>query len=163
GGQRGGGGTTGENTEDTTQTTPAYPRPAVNVQIDFDGLQQRVIAVQGIPQRQYTQLRAGAPGTVYFLEAASGGANGGNTLHRYRLSDRRSAVFVNNVADYDVSADGRKLVYGGGGGGGQRGGGNAGNNAPSLFLVDADRNPPTAGQGRLNVSLRMFLEPKLEF
>jgi tricorn protease len=154
----------GENNEETTQTAPAYPRPAVNVQIDFDGLQQRVIVVQGIPQRQYTQLRAGAPGTVYFLEAGNGGGNGGNTLHRYRLSDRRSAVFVNNVADYDVSADGRKLVYRGGGGGGQRGGGgNAANNAPSLFLVDADRNPPAAGQGRLNVSLRMYLEPKLEF
>ena len=160
-----GGGSAGENTEETAaQTAPAYPRPAVNVQIDFEGLQQRVIAVQGIAQRQYSQLRVGAPGTVYFLEAPSGGGNGGNTLHRYRLSDRRSAVFVNNVADYDISADGRKLVYRGGGGGGQRGGGgNTGANAPSLFLVDADRNAPTAGQGRLNVALRMYLEPKLEF
>jgi tricorn protease len=32
-----------------------------------------------------------------------------------------------------------------------------------LFLVDADRNPPQAGSGRLNVSLRMYLEPKEEF
>jgi tricorn protease len=29
--------------------------------------------------------------------------------------------------------------------------------------VDADRQIPTAGQGRLNVSLRMYLEPKEEF
>src|SRR5205814_570781 len=33
----------------------------------------------------------------------------------------------------------------------------------SLFLVDADRTPPQAGQGRLNVALRMYLEPKEEF
>jgi tricorn protease len=29
--------------------------------------------------------------------------------------------------------------------------------------VDADRNPPQAGQGRLNVTLRMYLERKEEF
>ncbi len=34
---------------------------------------------------------------------------------------------------------------------------------PSLFLVETDRNPPPAGQGRLNVALRMYLDPKQEF
>ena len=33
----------------------------------------------------------------------------------------------------------------------------------SLFLVDADRTPPTANQGRLTVTLRMNLDPKQEF
>ena len=69
--------------------------------------------------------KAGAAGTVYYLEAAAGGgrggAGGGATLHRYRLSDRRAAPFVTGVADYDVSADGRKLLYRTGGGGGGRG------------------------------------------
>ncbi len=34
---------------------------------------------------------------------------------------------------------------------------------PLVFLVDADRQPPTPGQGHLNVTLRMFLDPKEEF
>ncbi|HVZ20012.1 MAG TPA: PDZ domain-containing protein, partial [Vicinamibacterales bacterium] len=34
---------------------------------------------------------------------------------------------------------------------------------PALFLVDADRNPPQAGQGRLTATLRMYLEPREEF
>ena len=53
-----------------------------------------------------------------------------------------------------------------GGGGGQFGGPGAGGGtppAPQLFLVDADRTPPQAGAGRLNYSLRMYLEPKEEF
>ena len=50
-----------------------------------------------------------------------GGAGGGATLHRYRLSDRRAAPFVTGVAEYDVSADGRKLLYRTGGGAGGRG------------------------------------------
>ncbi|HSB10542.1 MAG TPA: PDZ domain-containing protein [Blastocatellia bacterium] len=183
GGGRGGrggapaGGAAADATDaDQTQQPPRAPRTPVNVQIDFEGLHQRIIAVPSIPERQYSQLRTGAAGTVYYLEATAGGgrgggggfgAGGGNTLHRYRLTDRRAAPFATGVVDYDVSADGHKLVYraGGGGGGQGRGPGGPGGQppAPALFLVDADRNPPQAGQGRLNVSLRMYLEPKEEF
>ena len=151
------------------------PRAPVTVQIDFDGLQQRILAVADVPERQYSALRAGVAGTVYYLEApearggrggAPGGPAPGSTLHRYRLSDRRAAPFVTGVAAYDVSADGHKLVYrtpGGGGGFAGRGGQGGPPTGPALYLVDADRQPPTPGQGRLTVSLRMYLEPKEEF
>jgi tricorn protease len=160
---------------DQTPQPPRGPRTPVTVQIDFDGLQQRIISVPGIPERQYSELKAGVAGTVYYLEAPAGGAargggggfgGVGNTLNRYRLSDRRATPFVTGVAAYDVSADGHKLVYrsGGGGGGGRGPAAQAGPPpAPSLFLVDADRNTPQAGQGRLNATLRMYLEPKEEF
>jgi tricorn protease len=122
--------------------------------------------VAGIQERQYSRLRPGIAGTVYYLEAgAAGDAERGSTLHRYRLRDRRAATFVSGVAEYDVSADGRKLLYrtpaAGGGRGGR--GGAGGDTRPAMFLVDADRTPPTAGQGRLDVTLRMYLEPKEEF
>jgi tricorn protease len=175
GGGRGGRGGRGGAAADDTQgetPAPAAPRTPVNVQIDFDGLQQRIIAVTEVPERQYTELRAGVTGTVYFLESAGGGrggagGGGGGTLQRYRLSDRRAAPFVTGVAAYDVSADGHKLVYrtgGGAGGRGGRGAAAAGPPAgPQIFLVDADRVAPQAGAGRLNASLRMYLEPKEEF
>lgn len=175
GGRAGAPGAAADNGQ-ADQAPPAAraPRTPVNVQIDFDGLQQRIIAVPGIPERQYSQLRAGVAGTVYYLESTGGGGRGGGagggfgggTLNRFRLSDRRAAPFATGVATYDVSADGHKLVYRAGGGGGGRGRGGAGGGeaaGPSLFLVDADRQPPQAGQGRLNVSLRMYLEPKEEF
>jgi tricorn protease len=146
---------------------PPRPRVPVTVQIDFDGLQGRIISVPGVAERQYSLLKAGAAGTVFYLEAAAGGGRGGpgggSTLHRYRLSDRRSTPFMTGVAEYDVSADGRKLLYRTGGGGGGRGGGQAAASTAGLFIVDADRNPPQAGQGRINASLRMYLEPKEEF
>lgn len=161
---------------DQTPQTPRGPRAPVTVQIDFDGLQQRVISVPGVPEHEYSQLRAGAAGTVYYLEPSAaagrgrggpgGGGFAGSTVQRYRLSDRRAAPFVTGVADYDVSADGHKLLYrtgGGGGGFGRGAGAQTPGTGPGLFLVDADRNPPQAGQGRLNVSLRMYLEPREEF
>ena len=146
------------------------PKPPVTVQIDFDGIQQRILAVPGVPVRQYSELRAGVPGQVFYLEAVSGGARGGvpgggSTLLRYRLSDRKAATFVASATDFVLSADGRKLLYRAGRG--QRGGppsasaGQAG--GPSLFLVDADRTPPQAGSGRVAFSLRMYLDPKQEF
>ena len=175
GGGRSGGGLPEGAAEPAPPAAAPAPRTPVNVRIDFDGLEQRIIAVPRVAERQYSQLRAGVGGTVYFLEAAPGrggraeepgAAGAGSTLQRYRLSDRRAAPFVTGVAAYDISADGHKLVYrtsGGPAGGPGRGGAGAAPAAPSLFLVDADRQPPPAGQGRLNVSLRMYLEPKEEF
>ena len=175
GGGSGGAQAEGGATDDQALQTPRAPRVPVTVQIDFDGLPQRILSIESIPVRQYSQLKAGAAGTVFYLEASGaagggggrgGAGGGGSTLQRYRLSDRRAATFVTGVAEYSVSADGRKLLYrtgGGGGGRGGRGGGAAGGAAVNLFLVDADRNAPQTGQGRLDVSLRMYLDPREEF
>ncbi len=119
------------------------PRPPVTVQIDFDGLQKRIVSVPGVPERQYVALGAGAEGTVFYRELGRGGQGpGGGTsdLIRYRLSDRKAATFVSGVAFYDVSADGRKLVYRAAAAGLAGGGGFGGRPpVPSLFIVDADR------------------------
>ncbi|HSC29305.1 MAG TPA: hypothetical protein VLD67_18660, partial [Vicinamibacterales bacterium] len=83
---------------DQPAPSPRGPRTPPVVQIDFDGLAQRIIAVPGIPQRPYSQLKAGVAGTVFYLEPAAGGGGrggggGGATRHRNRLSDRRAAPF----------------------------------------------------------------------
>jgi tricorn protease len=172
GGGGGGGGGEAPPAADQPQT-PRGPRQPVTVQVDFEGLPKRIISVPGVPERQYSALRSGADGIVYYLQAPAAGqgggggggqGGGGSELVRYRLCDRRAAAFVNGVADFDVSADGRKLAYRAGGGGGGGGAGFGGRPpAPSLFVVDADRNPPQPGSGRINFALRMYLDPKEEF
>jgi tricorn protease len=152
----------GSSETPTAAPTPRAPRAPVSVQIDFDGLSQRIIAVPGVRERQYSELHAGAEGSVFYLEDQPGPGNQGSELSRYRLCDRKVTSFATNVATFEVSADGRKLVYrtANPGGFGQQAGPPP---TPSLFLIDADRNPPTAGQGRLSVSLRMYLDPRQEF
>jgi tricorn protease len=161
-GGRGAGAGAGEGGE---SAAVGAPRGAVSVTIDWDGLAGRILAVPGITNRQYGRLKAGVAGTVFFTETvpASGTAGGGGaTLHRYQLRDRRAAAFASGIADYDVSADGRKLIYRtGGGGGGGRGGAAAG--GPAVFVVDADRTAPQPGAGRLNITLRANIDPKAEF
>lgn len=170
---RGGRAGAGPVTEGETPP-PAAPRGPVNVQIDFDGIQQRIVAVPGITARPYSRLKAGVAGTVYYLEPpetrpTDGGGPGGASfnLQRYRISERKAAPFATGVATFDVSADGHKLVYraaGGGAAGAGRGGRGGAPAGPALFLVDADRVAPAAGAGRLNnVNLRMYLDPKEEF
>jgi tricorn protease len=109
---------------------------------------------------------------VYFVEPAAGGggggrggAGGGATLQRYSLRDKRVTPFVTGVTDYDISLDGHKLVYRAGGGGGGRGGrgGAAAGGGPAVFVVDADRQPPAAGAGRVNADLRAYVDFKQEF
>jgi tricorn protease len=164
---RGGRAGAGAASDTTGDAIPRALRP-VSVKIDFDGLQDRIIAVPGVASRDYAQLKSGVAGTVFFLEpvpaSGTGGAGAGNTLHRYQLSTRRAQPFVQSAAQYTVSADGRKLLYRTGGGGGRGGGGGANAGTPGLFLVDADRAaPPQAGSGRLTVQLRALVDPKLEF
>lgn len=145
-----------------TDSTPIPAAPAGRaVRIDFDGIQQRVMAVPGIADRGYNQLRAGPPGTVFFVEpvpasGTGGGAGGpgggaGGTLHRYQLSTRRATPFVQGAAQYVVSGDGRKLLY--------RTGGAQG----ALFLVDADRAVPAPGTGRMTATLRAYIDPRDEY
>ena len=164
--------TTADRTTDAAadSSAAARARGPVTVRIDFDGLQNRTIAVQSVALRNYSQLKAGIPGTVFFLEplptTGTGGAGGGgSTLHRFQLSTRRAQPFATGVAQYAVSADGRKLLYRTGGGGGGGGGGQGGGaGTPNLFLVDADRAQiPAANAGRLTTTLRAFIDPKAEF
>jgi tricorn protease len=143
-----------------SESTSKPPAPPPVVQMDFDRLQQRILAVNGVPSRRYSQLKAGAAGTVFFLEAATAAGARGNLLHRFRLSDRKAEQFQATVAEYAVSADGRKLVYRTAPPPAAPGATSA---RPSLFLVDADKSVPSSAQGRLEASLRMRLDPRAEF
>lgn len=139
--------------------TPAPRTPTVT--IDFDGIGRRIVTVPGVTPRDYALLKAGAAGTVFFWEnvpatgpaPAPGGAGAGpagGPLYRYTLKDRRAAPFAQGVAQYVVSHDGKKVLY--------RAAGAQG----GLFLVDA-AGTPAAGAGRLEATLRMWWDPRLEY
>ncbi len=150
----------------TENTNKPAAAPPVTVTIDFDRLQQRILPVTAVPSRRYSQLKAGIAGTVFMLETPSTAGARGNVLHRFRISERRPEQFQTTVAEYAVSADGKKLVYRTAppqGQGQGQGNPNAALARPQLFLVDADKGVPAAAAGRLDATLRMNLDPKAEF
>ncbi|MBL8961939.1 MAG: PDZ domain-containing protein, partial [Gemmatimonadetes bacterium] len=138
----------------------AAPATVPTVTIDVEGIARRIVPVPGIAEREYGQLRAGTAGTVFFTETVAatgtggggGGGGGAGPLHRYAVRDRRAIPFATGVAQYTLSADGRRLLY--------RTGGAQG----ALFLVDATTSAaPAANAGRLNATLRMWWDGKAEF
>jgi len=144
-------------------TAAAAAKAPVTVQIDLDRIQQRIVAVTSVPSRQYLQVKAGTAGTVFFLESPTTPEVRGNTLHRYRLSDRKAEVFRAGVAEYAVSADGKKLVYRTPAPAGAPGAAPSPSQSQPVYLVDADKTVPAATHGRIDVTLRMHLDPKAEF
>jgi tricorn protease len=158
----------GTDTTRTRSDSVAKPRPdtskvqlhaSTQVRIDFAGLQQRIISIPGIALRNYTHLRSGLPGTVFFVEqipATGTGADSamGGTLHRYQLTDRKATPFAQSVDDYVVSGDGHSLLY------------RTAGPAQGLFLVPTDKDPapaPAPPQGKLTAQLRAYVDPKAEF
>jgi tricorn protease len=175
GGGRGGAGGGAADAADPAAPAPPQQRGPVTVNIDFDGLQNRILAVPGVTGRAFSRVKAGAPGQVFYVDPGAGGAaaggrggggGAGSTLQRYDLRARRATAFLTGVTDYEMSTDGRKMLYraGGGGGGGRGGrGGGAPAAGPQLFIVDSDRNPPAAGSGAINTELRAYIDPKEEY
>ena len=87
----------------------------VTVKIDFDNIDQRILALP-MPARNYHQLDAGAPGTIFVAEAPAAGAGGppgaaGSTILRFELSVRRSSPILQGVSAFAVSDNGKKMLY----------------------------------------------------
>jgi tricorn protease len=138
----------------TPQGGDAAPRAAARTRIDFDGLINRVVSL-GITPRDYSQLRAGPAGTIFFVEPipATGGGGpggGGGQLHRFVMTDREARAFLPGVQSYDISADGQKMLVRAG--------------PANWRIVGTTGTAPTGTTGTINVaSMRMRVEPRAEY
>src|SRR5262249_28715283 len=104
------------NAEDKAKAQDARPARAakaegVNVKIDADNINQRILALP-LPSRNYIRLVAGKAGTIFLLEGPSrGGPDAQTTLWRFELSTRKSERLMEGVNDFSVSFDGKKMLY----------------------------------------------------
>lgn len=121
----------------------------VTVRIDTDGIGQRIVAL-GVPAGQYSGLRAGTAGTVFFTEAMpSSGGPPGQRLMRYQLSARTAEPFLEGIRSFSLSGDGSRLLYSAGG---------------NRWGVVGTERPAKVGDGSIDVaSLGMQLDPREEW
>ncbi len=130
----------------------APPKP---VRIDFDKIQQRILALP-LPARGYTMLATGKAGSLYIMEPPAGGGGrggaAGGTLSKFDLKTRKTEKLADNVASFDLSANGEKMLLRMGGGAGGRGGrGGAAAAGPQYVIVSATA-PVKAGEGALRLT-----------
>jgi tricorn protease len=85
----------------------------VQVRIDFEGIDQRIVALP-VPPAFYYGLTPGADGQLYYLRAdAMGGFGqplGGAALNRFELSTREQETLLASATQFRMSADTKKLL-----------------------------------------------------
>lgn len=89
-------------------------KPAEALVIDFDGLDQRVVAAP-LPPAGYSNLQAGAENHVYFLKSKEilldeEELGAGGEWHRYDIGKRKDDKLLDDIADYRLTADGARAL-----------------------------------------------------
>jgi tricorn protease len=122
----------------------------VKVQIDFDGLSQRILALP-IPARNYLGLFAGKGGVLYFLEAPLVGVEPGPTrviVQRFELKTRKTDKILDNVQAFDLSFDGEKMLY----------------RQDEHWFINPAEKPPEADKGMLKTEdMEVHVVPREEW
>ncbi len=88
--------------------------------IDLAGLQDRVLVAKGVGQGNYFRLEATDDGFLFLkktqhtfskYDTVNDETGGGLELHHYKVDDADSSKLMSGIANYHLSADGKKLVY----------------------------------------------------
>ena len=118
----------------------------VRVKVDFEGFEERVRAIPG-PAGNYQNLAAGSD--AIFYRFAAGPGPGPLALKTYDLKKREEGTVVERVAGYELSADGKKILYRQG--------------QDTYGVIDA-RAGQKGGDGKIDLeNLQMRIEPRAEW
>ncbi len=94
------------STDDKAEKSDAKPAVA-NVEIDFKGLDQRILAIP-VPTALYSGLQSGPDETIYFIQQ---NRDGDTELGSYSLKSREPATLLAKASGFTLSADGKKILY----------------------------------------------------
>ena len=93
-------------------------KPAKSVNIDFDGLSQRIVGLP-VAERDYDSLAVAADGALLYLERRQPGisneppeaeSDDNATLYRFDFDEHEAKSLKVGIKDFDLSADGKKLL-----------------------------------------------------
>ena len=125
--------------------TAAAEEDGADVQIDLDGLDQRILSLD-VPVDTYNGLYAATEGTLFFGETGDDGP--GMQIHRYQLSGREATPYLGGVTSFSVSHNGEKALY----------------QARGQWGIVGTGGSPSVGDGAIDVSgLDMEVDPEAEW
>ena len=126
------------------------PKETVKVDINFDGLDQRILALP-VPPANYGGLVAGKEGVVYLLEnppVAAGEGGNKAALQRFDLKTRKTEKLLDGVEEFRLAAKGEKMLW----------------RADNKWYVAAADKAPKSGDGALKLdALEVFVDPRAEW
>jgi tricorn protease len=89
---------------DAGEDRNAAPKP---VQIDFEGLDQRIVALP-LSAARHSNLRAGKAGEIFYIRQIGGGDR---SLEMYSLKDRKATTLLEKANGFELTSDRKKLLY----------------------------------------------------
>ena len=141
----------------------AKPATVKPVKVDLQGIESRIVALP-LPPTAYAGLAAGLKGSIYFLEIPASGrfGNGGATLSRWTLEDKKTEKLAEHVEHFELSANGEKMLLALGHGS-ENGDGPGGGGPPTWVIAPANA-PVKPGDGVLNLGdMKVRVNPPEEW
>jgi tricorn protease len=124
---------------------PGEKKEAPKVTIDFDDIDQRILALP-IPARNYAALAVGKAGNVFLLETPPSGND--LTMSRFDLEKRKFDKVADGLNGFDISANGEKMLL-------QRG---------QRFAISSTAQPFKPGEDALNLAeMEIRVDPRAEW
>ena len=118
----------------------------VEVNIDFENLDQRIVSLP-VPPRTYSKLEGAVKGKLLYREDIPD--KPGYMLHAFDMENEKEEVYLESIRDYEISADGNKMIYATLGG--------------DYAITDAT-SKPEPGKGTLDLSeLKVYVNPEKEW
>jgi tricorn protease len=116
------------------------------VKIDFDGLQDRILALP-IPSKEYYQIEAAKEGVILFTELDR--ETGSMTLNRFTLEKRKVEKVVEGINSFEVAAEGEKYLY---------------STSSNQYVISKVMEKPDLGEESLNIKgVEIKIDPLLEW
>ena len=123
--------------KEDSKTTPEAKNN--DIKIDFDQINRRISALP-FPAGYYSLDGRVADMLLY---------SQGSTLRSFSFKTKESTTILEGIRGYDVSADGKKMIYSARG---------------SYFIVNAGQKPPTPESGKLNLeNIKLLVDPAAEW
>jgi tricorn protease len=122
----------------------------IEIKIDLEGISDRVVALP-IDPGNYQKLKA-AKGKILYLSQPTRtltGKRSKKTLHIYDMEKRKGQELLSEIDDYDLSFDGKKIIY---------------KSGKKYGIIEAKTGKHKVGDGKLNLSrMEMKVDRKKEW
>lgn len=134
------------NGQNGSAATNGKNKTAVTVKIDLADIDQRILALP-LPARYYHSLQAGDNGKLFYLESTA--RNNGYTLTTYDMKERKSEAYLDNIADYWMAYNGKKLLY---------------RSTANSYAIIETKEKPKADHDRLKLTkMEVYVDPRAEW
>ncbi len=140
-----------EENQNNGKNSDGKKEKGVRVKVDFPGIAERVVALP-IKPGNYSNLKVAGKRLFYAslpIRGLNGPVSGKTELKYYDLDKKKEATFMSGVSFYDISPDGKYLIY------------KHQNTVGIVQTTDASHKP---GDGKIDLSgLEMYLNPMEEW